>query len=101
MSNGGSFHIETENIRLASKHVELGVAPGEYVCLTLSNTGTMVTPEVVSHHLPSDRNMALFVAPVYAFTKRFGGTATIRCEPDQGTSVSLYLPREAEEGTGV
>ncbi len=87
MSNGDSFHIETENIRLASKHVELGVAAGEYVCLTLSNTGTMITPEVVS-----DRNMALFLAPVYAFAKRSGGTATIRCEPNQGTAVSLYLP---------
>ncbi len=87
MRDGGSFHIETENVSLASKHVELGVAPGVYVCLTLSNSGTMVTPEVIS-----DRNMALFLAPVYAFAKRSGGTATIRCEPNQGTAVSLYLP---------
>jgi signal transduction histidine kinase len=92
MPNGGTIHIETENISLAARHVELGVAPGEYVCLTLSNTCTMITPEVVSLHFPSDSSMGLFLAPVYAFAKRFGGTATIRCEPDQGTAVSLYLP---------
>ncbi len=92
MPNGGSLHIETENISLASRHVELGVAAGEYACLTISNTGAGITPEVVSHHLPSDCATGLFLAPVYAFAKRSGGTATISCEPDQGTAVSLYLP---------
>ncbi len=66
MPDGGSVYIETENISLASRHVELGVASGEYVCLTISNTGAGITSEVVSHHLPSDRATGLFLAPVYA-----------------------------------
>lgn len=85
MPNGGSMLIETENISLASRHVELGVAPGQYVCLTLSNTGAMVTPE-------EDGSMATLLTSVCAFAKRFGGTATMRSEPEQGTAVRLYLP---------
>ncbi len=97
MPNGGSFYIETEHISLASEDAELGLAPGQYVCLTLSNTGIVITPEFSARHLQPDYSTGLFLAPVYAFAKRAGGTGTVRREPSQGTTVSLYLPTVTTE----
>jgi len=94
MPSGGSLLIETQNISFGSENacVELGLAPGEYVCIAVSNNGTGMSIAV-----PSDCTMGLFLAPVYAFSKRSGGTATIRSEPGQGTTVRLYLPRAPNE----
>ena len=94
LPSGGSLLIETQNISFSSDDacVELGLDPGEYVCIAVSNNGTGMSIAV-----PSDCTMGLFLAPVYAFAKRSGGTATIRSEPGQGTTVRLYLPRAPNE----
>ena len=93
-----SLLIETENISLGSDaaYADLGLSRGEYICLTISDTGTGIVPKPIAHSLPSDCRMGLFIAPVYAFAKRSGGTATIRSEPGRGTIVRLYLPRAPE-----
>ena len=94
--SGDSIIIETHNISLGSDDAcaELGLAPGEHVCLAISATATGAAQEVIaqSFAVPSDCGMRLFLAPVYAFAKRSGGTAAIRRESGRGTTVSLYLP---------
>ena len=91
MPSGGSLLIETQNISFSSDDAcaELGLDPGEYVCIAVSNNGTGMSIAV-----PSD---CTILAPVYAFAKRSGGTATIRREPGQGTTARLYLPRAPNE----
>ena len=98
-----SLLIETENISLGSDAAcaDLGPSRDEYICLTISNTGTGNVPKPIAHSLPSDCRMGLFIAPVYAFAKRSGGTATIRSEPGRGTTVRLCLPRAPEPAVPI
>lgn len=99
MPNGGSLHFETQNIRFESEVDCGGIAlpPGEYVCLSVSDTGT--APRSIDLALPSDCRLGLRLAPVFAFAKRNGGTATIRGGSDRGTTVNLYLPQVPKEAS--
>lgn len=98
---GGGVLIETQNISVGSGDAcaELGLAPGEYVCLAV--TATAIGTPTHSFALPSDCSMGLFLAPAYAFAKRSGGTATIRHEQGRDTTVSLYLPWARETSLPV
>jgi hypothetical protein len=96
--NGGSLVLETEGIcfEVGEDCGELGLIPGEYVCLSVSGT----TRES-SSSLPPEYSTALRLAPVYAFAKRNGGTATIRNGSDKDTTVSVYLPRASSDPSSI
>ncbi len=96
MPSGGGLLFETRNARLEDCS-GAALPRGEYVCLSVSDTGT--TPRSSDLSLPSDCRRALRLAPVYAFAKLNGGAATIRSESDKGTTVSLYLPRASKEAS--
>jgi CheY-like chemotaxis protein len=104
MPSGGRLIIETQNVSLGSDDAcaEYGLAPGEYVRLSLSDTGSGMPPEVVARAFepffttkPPGRGTGLGLASVYGFVRQSGGNATIYSEPGRGTTVSLCLPRVA------
>ena len=84
--------LKTDNVRIECDKAcgELGLPLGEYVRLTISDIGT--APNSATG-LPPNCSNGLFLAPVYAFAKRNGGTATIRYGPSRGIVLCLYLPR--------
>jgi PAS domain S-box-containing protein len=104
MPSGGRLIIETQNVSLDSDDacVEYGLTPGEYVRLSISDTGSGMPPEVVARAFepffttkPPGRGTGLGLASIYGFVKQSGGNATIYSEPGRGTTVNLYLPRVA------
>jgi hypothetical protein len=96
--NGGSLVLETESIcfEVGEDCSEPALMPGEYVCLSVSGT----TRESGSS-LPPDCRMALRLAPVYAFAKQNGGTATVRNGSRTDTTISLYLPRASSDPSSI
>jgi len=96
--NEGGLVLETESIcfEVGEDCDKLGLMPGEYVCLSVSGT----TRES-SSSLPPEYSTALRLAPVYAFAKRNGGTATIRNGSDKDTTVSVYLPRASSDPSSI
>jgi len=83
MPSGGSLLIETQNISFGSENacVELGLAPGEYVCIAVSNNGTGMSIAVP------------LIAPWGCSLPRY-----TRFPSDlKGTTVRLYLPRAPNE----
>jgi PAS domain S-box-containing protein len=98
MKKGGKLVIETENVRVSS-NAEHGLPPGDCVRLSVSDTGSGMSPDVVARAFepffttkPAGQGTGLGLASIYGFVKQSGGNATIYSEPGQGTTVNLYLP---------
>ena len=102
MPTGGKLTIETANSHLderyARAHAE--VEPGQYVLISVSDTGTGMAPEVVErafdpfyHHQGSGKGTGLGLSQVFGFVKQSGGHVKIYSEIGRGTTVKVYLPR--------
>ena len=109
MAGGGRLTIETGNKWLDERAArERDLAPGQYVSLCVSDTGTGMTPEVAARAFdpffttkPIGMGTGLGLSMIYGFARQSGGQARIYSELGQGAMVCLYLPRhhgEAEVG---
>jgi PAS domain S-box-containing protein len=102
MPNGGRITIETANTWLDERAArDRDLAPGQYVSLSVTDTGTGMTPEVTSRAFdpffttkPLGEGTGLGLSMVYGFARQSGGQVRIYTEIGQGTTVCLYLPRD-------
>jgi len=108
MPDGGRLTIETGNRWLDERAARTqDLPPGQYVSLCVSDTGSGMTPEVISRAFdpffttkPIGMGTGLGLSMVYGFARQSDGQARIYSEPGQGAMVCLYLPRHhgAEDG---
>jgi PAS domain S-box-containing protein len=109
MPHGGRLTIETANAHLEAGEQDPEVRPGDYVVLSVTDTGTGMPPEVLERVLEPffttkgpGAGSGLGLSMIYGFARQSGGRLTIDSEPGRGTTVRLYLPRvpAAEEIDG-
>lgn len=102
MPSGGKLTIETSNMFLDELYAsrELGVAPGQYVMVAVTDVGQGMTPDVIEKAFdpffttkPVGKGTGLGLSMVYGFAKQSGGHVRIYSEPGRGTTVKIYLPR--------
>ena len=102
----GRIGIETANISLKSEHEAFfeKIVPGDYVLLTVSDSGCGMNAETLSHLFEPffttkgvGRGTGLGLATVYGAVKQNRGYIDVASRPDQGTTFSIYLPRHAEK----
>lgn len=103
MAAPGAVRISTANVGL---HGEVDGLEGDYVAIAVSDTGSGMPPEILSHAFePLFTTKApgvgsgLGLASIYRFAKQCAGGTTIESEVGKGTTVTIYLPRDAQAKT--
>jgi PAS domain S-box-containing protein len=104
MPDGGTLTVETRTMAVDAAYAAArpGLAPGDYVTIGVSDTGTGMTADVVEKVFepffttkPIGQGTGLGLSMVYGFVQQSGGHVQIRSAPGMGTRVTLYLPATA------
>ena len=102
MPTGGRLTLETATITIDDlHHAYLGVdeiAPGEYVRISLADTGVGMSDEVKAHlfepfFTTKDDRSGLGLATSYGIVRQSGGQIRIESRKGKGTTVEIYLPK--------
>ncbi len=106
MPDGGRLVMETQNCFLDDELIlGKGVAPGEYVKISVSDTGEGIPAEITNSIFEpfvtskkDGKGSGMGLSMVYGFVTQSGGCISVYSEPGQGSMFALYLPRYHESG---
>ena len=107
MPRGGSLVIETVNRGVAAAEAAAfpeRIEPGDYVAIAVMDTGVgMDAPTVARAFDPFfttkevGKGTGLGLSQVYGFCRQSGGHAQIESQPGHGTTIRMFLPRQAAQ----
>jgi PAS domain S-box-containing protein len=105
MPGGGTLTIATANLAVgAAPAAALDLAPGDYVTVSVTDTGTGMSPDVAARAFdpffttkPMGEGTGLGLSMIYGFATQSGGQVRIESREGQGTTVRLYLPHAGAE----
>jgi two-component system cell cycle sensor histidine kinase/response regulator CckA len=102
MPNGGEISVSTANATLDEKyaHAHKGAVTGDYVMLSVSDTGTGMTDEVKARIFeaffttkPQGKGTGLGLATCQTIMQQSGGYIDVQSVLGQGTTFEVYFPR--------
>jgi len=104
MPDGGRIRVEARNVTFDIDDPTSGGLVGEFVAVTLSDTGAGMTADVVARAFEPyfttkeiGLGSGLGLSQVYGFAQQSGGAVTIASAVGKGSSITLFLPRAAGE----
>jgi two-component system cell cycle sensor histidine kinase/response regulator CckA len=106
MPQGGKLMIETQNVKIEEDELQrrTPMVPGDYILLTISDTGMGMNAETQAHIFEPffttkarGKGTGLGLATVYGVVKQSGGYIWVYSEPGLGATFKLYLPRVLDE----
>jgi PAS domain S-box-containing protein len=101
MPAGGRLTIETANAHVDEHYAnEFSISPGQYVLISVTDTGTGMTPEVIAKAFDPffttkavGKGTGLGLSQVFGFVRQSGGHVKIYSEVGVGTTLKVYVPR--------
>ena len=105
MPNGGRLTIATGNVTLTADDLarQPKVVPGDFVCISVSDTGVGLTEDVKQHLFEAffttkekGRGTGLGLATSYGIVRQSDGFITADNQPGGGARFTVFLPRAAE-----
>ncbi len=110
MPDGGILTLATRDVRLSSAEIadqDAGqdeVEPGDFVEISVTDTGTGMTPEVLTRAFepfyttkPIGQGTGLGLSQIYGFVRQSGGLVRLESRQDRGTTMRLFLPRHLQD----
>ncbi len=105
MPGGGVLTISTGNVVLDESAAEhAGVAPGRYVRLAVTDTGTGMSQEIADRIFepfftskPAGSGTGLGLATVYGIVRRAEGQIQVESAPGEGTTMTILMPATDRE----
>ena len=111
MPDGGKLTIETASVRVDEAYVQQrhAIVPvGDYVLLTVSDSGQGITPECMTHIFEpfyttkeDGKGTGLGLATVYGIVKQSGGFVWVYSEPGLGATFKIYLPTVEQQADEI
>ena len=100
MEVGGTLSVATANVALDAPQTPEDPPPGEYVVISVTDTGTGMTDEVRAKALEPffttkavGKGSGLGLSQVLGFAKQSAGGIRIETQLGQGTTIQIFLPR--------
>jgi signal transduction histidine kinase len=99
MPHGGIVELETRLVQNAVEGTPAGLPGGTYVCISVSDTGVGIEPELVGRifepfFTTKDTASGLGLAVVWGVVKQHEGRVEVTNQPGRGTTFRVYLPAE-------
>jgi len=97
---GGTVRISARNVKASEVPNALGLAPGDYVCVAVADSGIGMSEAVLARACEPffttkelGKGSGLGLSQVYGVARQSGGAIAIDSAPGEGTTVEVYLPR--------
>ena len=108
MPHGGRLTVATKNLTVANGDRPAGLAPGEYVAISVSDTGSGMSQDVAAKAFEPffttkgvGQGTGLGLSQVLGFAQQSGGEVRIDSRVGQGTTITIFLPRSREALPGA
>ncbi len=106
MPEGGQITVATADVRVDAEHPLDDLPPGDYVHLSVQDTGTGMSDEVRRKAFdpffttkPVGKGTGLGLSTILGYVLQSHGVATIQSELGRGTTVHIFLPRDGSVDT--